>query len=104
MNNNGEVFLDVFNVFIFGNVVEIFKYDSESDLGYSLFMLILISLSDESEVFKRFSSGNGFVIDIDGDEFVVIEDVDFIRKNLLDKEMRNERFVFFLEYRDFSDF
>lgn len=59
-------------------------------------MLVFISLSEENEVLKRFSLENGFVTDVDIDDFLIGGD-DIVRKNFVDKVI-NESFFRLLLY------
>lgn len=59
-------------------------------------MLVFISLSEENEVLKRFSLENGFVTDVDIDDFSIGGD-DIVRKNFVDKVI-NESFFRLLLY------
>lgn len=59
-------------------------------------MLVFISLSEENEVLKRFSLENGFVTDVDIDDFSIGGD-DIVRKNFVDKVI-NESFFCLLLY------
>lgn len=59
-------------------------------------MLVFISLSEENEVLKRFSLENGFVTDVDIDDFSIGGN-DIVRKNFVDKVI-NESFFRLLLY------
>lgn len=59
-------------------------------------MSVFISLSEENEVLKRFSLENGFVTDVDIDDFSIGGD-DIVRKNFVD-EVINESFFRLLLY------